>query len=250
VSRAFAERFWPGEDALGKGIAPNGWTDQPFYHIIGVVDDVFSGSLEEPPAQVVYYPIVHIPSENRRPWAAGAMSLVVRTSLADPASIFPAVRAAVAEVDPTIPLANAEPMSTIVARSMARLTFTMSLLVLASLVALALAAVGLYGVIAYIVSRRTRELGVRLALGALPRQVAALVVSGSLRMVGAGMIAGVAAALAMTRLMRGILFEVPATDVATYAIAIGVLVVVSLLASWLPARQAARVDPMTAMRAE
>jgi putative ABC transport system permease protein len=250
VSRAFAERFWPGERAIGKNIAPNGWTDQPFYHVVGVVDDVYSSLLEESPALAVYYPIVHIPSENRRPWGAHVMSLVVRTSLADPASIFPAVRAAVAEVDPSIPLANAEPMTMIVARSMARLTFTMSLLVLASVVALVLAAVGLYGVIAYIVTRRTRELGVRLALGALPRQLAALFVRGSIRMVGLGMLAGTAAALALTRVMRGILFDVPATDPTTYVISIAVLATVSLLASWLPARRAARVDPMIAMRVE
>jgi predicted permease len=250
VSRAFAERFWPGEDPIGKGVSPNGWTDQPFYHVVGVVGDVYSSSLEEPPALAIYYPIVHIPSENRRPWSARAMSLIVRTSEADAVSVFPAIRAAVAEIDPAIPLANAEPMSAIVARSMGRLTFTMSLLVLASVVALVLSAVGLYGVIAYIVTRRTRELGVRLALGAMPRQVAALVVGGSIRMVGVGVITGTAAAFALTRLMRGVLFGVPASDPLTYAAAIGVLAAVSVFASWLPARRAARVDPMVAMRVE
>lgn len=250
VSQAFAERFWPGEDPLGKRVAPNGWTDQPFYNVVGVVGDVRSSSVEEPPAIVIYYPIVSIPSETRIPWSANYMHLVVGTSLDDPASIFPAIRQAIADIDPSIPLANVETVASIVDRSMGRLSFTMTLLGLAAIVALVLAAVGLYGVISYIVSRRTRELGVRIALGAAPRQVAALVLTGSLRTVLAGTVTGTAAALALTRLMRGLLYGVAATDPLTFAIAITILSAVSLLASWLPVRRAARVDPMIAMRTD
>ena len=250
VSSAFAERFWPGEDPIGKGVTPNGWADQPYYRVVGVVGDVYSASLEEPPAPVIYYPVVYLANDDRQPWSARAMSLVVRTSLPDPASIFPAVRTALAGIDPEIPLANAEPMSAILARSMGRLTFTMTLLVLSATLALVLAAVGLYGVIAYVVTRRMRELGVRLALGATGGQVTALVVRSWFRMIATGVIAGTVAALALTRLLRGILYGVPETDPATYALAIAVLAAVSLAASWLPARRAARVDPMVAIRVE
>jgi len=250
VSQSFAERFWPGENPIGKRIAPNGWTDQPFYNVVGVVGDVHSSSVEEAPAIVVYYPIVNIPSETRIPWSANYMHLVVGTSLGDPALVFPAIRQAIADIDPSIPLANVETMAAIVDRSMGRLSFTMTLLALASVVALVLAAVGLYGVISYIVSRRTRELGVRIALGAEPRQVASLVLAGSLRTVIAGTLAGTAAALALTRLMQSLLFGVATTDPLTFAAAISILMAVSLLASWLPVRRAARVDPMIAMRTD
>jgi putative ABC transport system permease protein len=250
VSQAFAERFWPGVDALGKRVAPNGWTDQPFYNVVGIVGDVHSTSIEESPALVVYYPVVNIPSETKIPWSANYMHLVIRTSLSDPAAVFPAVREAIAGVDPSIPLANTETLASIVDRSMGRLSFTMTLLALASIVALVLAAVGLYGVISYLVTRRTRELGVRIALGAAPGQVAALVMGGSLRTVAVGVVAGTIAALALTRLMRSLLFGVAPTDPLTFASAITVLMAVSVLASWLPVRRAARVDPMIAMQSD
>jgi putative ABC transport system permease protein len=250
VSRAFAEKFWPGENAIGKGVAPNGWRDQPFYHVVGVTGDVYSSSLEEPPALVAYYPIVYIPSETKRPWSPFYNHLVVKTSLADPASIFAQVRATINELDPTIPVANAELLETTVARSMSRLSFTMTMLALAATVALVLAAVGLYGVIAYIVSRRTREIGVRVALGAQPSGVAMLVLGGSIRMVALGLGIGCIGALALTGLMRSLLYGVQATDPLTYAAAIVVLSAVSLFASWVPARRAAKVDPMVAMRTE
>ncbi len=249
VSKSFADRFWPGEDAVGKRIAPNGWTNPPFYTVVGVVGDVYSSSLEEPPAIVAYYPIACIPG-NKQPWSARVVSLAVRTSLADPASVFSAVRKAVADVDPAIPLSNAGTMSSIVDHSMGRLSFTMTLLGLAAFLALLLAAIGLYGVISWIVTRRTRELGVRVALGARPRQVAALVIGNSLRMVLLGAGAGTIGALALTGLMRSLLFGVQPTNPLTYAIAISVLAGVSLLASWLPARRAARVDPLVAMRTD
>jgi putative ABC transport system permease protein len=250
VSRAFADRFWPGENAVGKRVAPNGWTNQPFYNVVGVVGDVHSTSVEETPALVVYYPVVNIPSETKIPWSANYMHLVIRTSLSDPVAVFPAVREAIAGIDPSIPLANTETMGSIVDRSMGRLSFTMTLLALASIVALALAAIGLYGVISYLVTRRTRELGVRIALGAAPGQVAFLVMAGSLRTVALGIVAGTIAALALTRLMRSLLFGVAATDPLTFATAITILVAVSILASWLPVRRAARVDPMIAMQAD
>ncbi|HEX7049890.1 MAG TPA: ABC transporter permease [Longimicrobiales bacterium] len=246
VSRAFAERFWPGEDPIGKRVAP-GSRSAPFYRVVGVVGDVYASSVEEAPAVAIYYPIVPAPGSGG--WGS-ARYLVVRTELADPASLFPAIRRIVADLDPAIPLANVDEMQTIVDRSMSRQSFTLALLALAAGVALALAAIGLYGVVSYVVTRRTGEIGVRIALGAQARQVERLVVAGSLRLVLAGLVAGTGAALLLTRLLRGMLFGIEPTDPIAYIAAATLLAGVAGFASWLPARRAARVDPMVALRAE
>jgi predicted permease len=247
VSRAFAERFWPGEDPIGKGVKSAG-TSPPFYHVVGVVGDVVSTSLDEPPAIAIYYPVVGIPPE--RWWFANEMYVVVRTAVAEPVSLLPAIRRAVAEVDPAIPLANAEEMQAIVDRSMSRLSFTMVLLGVAGGVALLLAAIGLYGTISYVVARRTNEIGVRIALGAEPSAVQRLVVSASLRLALIGLGLGFIVALVLTRVLRGLLFGVAPTDPASYAGAMALLAAVAVLAAWFPARRAARVDPMVALRTE
>src|SRR5690606_27873867 len=139
------------------------------------------------------------------PFGGVRMLPVVRTELADPASLLPAIRRAVAELDPAVALANVEELQTAVDRSMGRQSFTLSLLGLAAVIALALAAIGLYGVVAYVVARRTAEIGVRIALGARPRQVEGLVVAGSFKLVVAGLAGGTIAALLLTRLLRGLL---------------------------------------------
>jgi predicted permease len=252
VSRAFAERFWPGEDPIGKGVAPRGRTVPPFFHVVGVVGDVPANSLDGAPAIAIYYPIVHKPPEegNWDWWRPTSLNLVIRTELADPASILPAVRGAVETVDPTAPVANARSLEQIVAESTARITFTSILLGIAALTALFLAAVGLYGVLSYVVSGRTREIGIRLAVGAVPANVQRLVVSQSLGLVAIGLVAGLALSIATTRIMEGLLFGVAPTDLATIVGAVALLTIVALLASWIPARRAARVDPAVALRLE
>lgn len=252
VSQAFAERFWPGENPIGKGVAPNGRTVPPFYHVVGVVGDVPASSLDGATAVAVYYPISYLgPSEGRWSWwFPTSMNLVVRTALADPASILSSVRRAIESVDPTIPLANARSLEQVVAESMARVTFTSILLGIASAMALFLAAVGLYGVLAYIVRGRTREIGIRLAIGALPASVQRMVISQSLGLVAVGLVVGLALALAGTRAVEGLLFGVASTDPATWTGAVILLTAVSLLASWIPARRASRVDPVVALRME
>lgn len=248
VSEAFADRFWPGEDPIGKGVAPNGRVDGPFYRVVGVVGDVYSSSVQEEPVLAIYYPTVPVAGVGR--FGNLSMHLVVRTTLADPASLFPAIRRIVAELDPAVPLANLQEMETIVARSMSRHTFTLVLLGIAALVALALAAIGLYGVIAYVVTRRTAEIGVRIALGARPRQVERLVVAGSVRLVLAGLAVGTVAALLLTRLLRALLYGVEPTHPTAYVAAALLLSGVAACASWIPARRAARVDPIVALRVE
>lgn len=156
----------------------------------------------------------------------------------------------VSEIDPAIPLANAEEMRTLVARSMSRMSFTIVLLGVAGGVALGLAAIGLYGTVSYVVARRTNEIGVRMALGARPAEVQRLVVRSSVRWTAAGVSAGLVVAFGLTRLLRGLLFGVGPTDPLSYAGAIIVLTTVALLAGWVPARRAARVDPVVALRAE
>ena len=164
--------------------------------------------------------------------------------------MLPAVRRIVREIDSTVPLSNARTMEAIVSEAMASTSFTMTLLGIAATVALLLGAIGLFGVISYVVSQRTREIGVRVALGARGEDVQRMIVRQGVTVLIGGVAIGLVGAFALTRLMGAILYEVSATDPWTFAGAPVVLVAVSLLASWLPARRATKVDPVTALRAE
>ncbi len=248
VSRAFAQQFWPGEDPIGKGVAPSGRQEGPFYRVVGVVGDVYSSSLEEDPAVAIYYPIVRIPESAG--WWPNYMNLVVKTGLSDPLSVYPAIRQAVRDVDPSIPVANPLEVRNLLAESMSRVTFTLVLLGVAAGIALVLAAIGLFGVVSYLVARRRNEIGLRIALGAQSLQVEGMVVVGSLKLVVVGLGLGLAIAYGVSRVLGSLLFGVEPTDPAAY-LAAGVLVTsVALLASWIPARRAAGVDPLDALRAE
>lgn len=249
VSRAFAERFWPGEDAIGKGVGPNGHSTPPFYRVIGVVGDVHAESLGTQKAIAIYYPVTRIPDTPgwSPPYTA---RLVVRTFIADPSSLVPAIRRAVNEVDPSVPLANAEEMQVILDRSMSRVSFVMVLLGISAAVALFLAAVGLYVVVSYLVARRTHEIGLRIALGARRSAVERYVVGRSFGPVIAGLVIGTVVARLLAQLLRGLLFGVEPSNPATYVASAAILAIVAALASWLPARRAARLDPTVALRAE
>lgn len=250
VSQAFAERFWPGEDPIGKGINPSGRTVEPYYRVIGVVGDIPKETVEGDPAMAIYYPIVPDPNTpgNWGGFATFRMSLAVRTAVGDPLSVFGAIRGVVADVDDAAPVVNATRLEDRLAESMARVTFVSVLLQIAAGVALLLAAVGMYGVISYLVGRRTREIGMRLALGARPDQITAKIVSGSTVLATVGLAVGVALALVSGRVLESLLHGVAPGDPLVLAVAGLILGVIAILASWIPARRAARVDPAEALR--
>ena len=178
------------------------------------------------------------------------MSLVVKTSMPNPLHLTPQIRRAVQSVDPTVPVAHVASMETIIRSSIARFRFTSVLLGISAGVALLLAAVGLYGVVSYVVSRRTREIGIRIAIGARPSAVSREVVRRSLVLVASGLAAGLVIAVVATRAMRGLLYDVEPTHPTTFLGAAVVLALVASVASWIPARRAAQVDPVEALRAE
>jgi ABC-type antimicrobial peptide transport system permease subunit len=177
------------------------------------------------------------------------LSFVVRSDAKDLQQLGAAIRRIVGEMDPRVPVSDVQPMDVIVAKSMAQTSFTMLLLAIAATIALVLSAVGIYGVISYLVGQRRAEIGIRMALGAQIAQVGRMVVGQSLAMVALGVGAGVLSAVAVTRVLRALLFEVSPTDPIVIAVSAIALLAVALLASYAPARRAARVDPVEALRA-
>jgi predicted permease len=246
VSRAFAERWWPGQSPLGRRVRL-GFPDEPWSEIVGLVGDVQYTSLEAPAEEIVYWPAtVGIPAS---PQPTRAMDVVIRTT-ADPLAFVSVLRREVQAINPRIPISNPETMADRFDRATARTSFTMSLLGAASVIALVLGLVGIYGVISYVVSQRTREIGVRMALGASAPLVRDMVVRQGLVLAGVGVGLGLIAAGALSSVMSSLLFGVSAIDPITYGTVSAAMVVVALAASWIPARRAAGVDPSRALRQE
>lgn len=257
VSRAFADRFWPGEDPIGKGVGPSGRTIEPFYHVVGVVGDVPQRSDDGTPplsqnAIAIYYPGVH--NSNTEGWWGywwpGAMDLVVKTEGVEATSLLPAIRQAVSQIDAEIPLANAGVLSDVVDEATAGVSFLSTLMIVSALAALLLAAIGLYGVVSWVVSQRTREIGMRLAIGAAPSEVVRGVMGRTMRLALAGLAVGIPLAVFTSRVGRSVLVGVEPTSPTAYLAAVGVVALVSALAAWMPARRAARIDPAESLRAE
>lgn len=250
VSRSLAESYWPGESAIGKGIraagAPNAEEGEAWTRVVGVVDDVYELGLNEDPPEMTYYPWSSRIG-GREPVPA-AMRFVVRAP--DAAGLAGAVREAVGAVDPNLPVSNVETLETLIARSQQERVFVMALLAVAAALALLLGAVGLYGVVAYMVAQRQRELAIRLAIGAQASDVRGLVIGEAVWMSAAGVVIGIAAAAALTRRMQALLYETSPVDPVVFVGVSAVLVASCLLASWLPARRGARIDPMGALRVE
>ena len=246
VSRAFAARWWPDQSAVGKRIAPGGPGGE-WWQIVGVVENTRNRSLEEDPEEMIYYPtLVGEPAE---PNAIRSRDLVVRVA-GDAGAFLPVLRREVQELNPRIPLANPQTMQQVVASSASRTSFTMAVLSAASLVALLLGVVGIYGVVSYVVSQRTREIGVRMALGASRRVLQGMVVRQGMALAGIGVALGLIGAFAGSRILASLLYGVSATDPFTYAAVAALLAGVAMLASWIPARRAAAVDPGIALRNE
>ncbi|HLW80470.1 MAG TPA: ADOP family duplicated permease [Candidatus Acidoferrales bacterium] len=236
VDQALANRFWPGQSALGKQI---GWDSKgPWNTIIGVVGAVRSHTLARETKGTLYFPAYY-----------PGMSLVVR-SASNPGAIAGAIREQLEKLDPTQAVYSVKTMGERVSESVAQQRFASSLLALFAALALALAAVGLYGVMAYIVAQRTHEIGIRMALGAQRGDVLRLVIGQGARLTLAGIATGVVAAIGLTRLMASLLYGVTPTDPMTFIGVAIVLAGVALLACYVPARRAMRVDPMVALRYE
>ena len=244
INQALAQQNFSGESPIGKRLN-FGNTDenkQPiWFEIVGIVANVRSLELKEEPRPELYFSSLQDPS-----WP---MSLVIRTSI-EPEALAPAVRQAVTEVDKSVPISDVKAMDHVVTESVMEPRFNMVLLTLFSSIALLLSAAGIYGVTAYTVTQRTHELGIRLALGAQLRDVLTLIMRQGVIVILVGLVIGLAASFAFMRLLRSLLFGVTATDPVTFAAITLLLTVVALLACYIPARRATKVDPMVALRYE
>jgi predicted permease len=251
VTRALADRLWPGEDPIGKGITTNGGPDSPFgyYPVTGVIPELRAAGLDQPPSEAVFYPASERVADVQ--WGAlHDLEYTVKTTLADPVSLVGAIRQVLSELNPDVPLVAPMTMRTVVEQSMARTAFVMTLLSLAGGMALLLSAVGIYGVISYLVAQRRGEIGVRMALGARVPQVARLVVGQSLALVAVGVVLGLLGAVVGMRLLQAVLYDVSPTDPGILMAVSGLLLAIAAVASVGPARRAARVQPVEVLRAE
>ena len=244
VSESFARRFFPDQDPVGKRIDFS-WHTSGMQEIVGVAGEVKHEGLDEPALPAIYL------AYRQQPTLAKVMgrTLVIRTAGA-PQALMLAVREQVAALDHDLPISSLRTMDDVLEGSLSTRRLTTSLLTVLAAVALLLAAVGLYGLISYLVTQRTQEIGIRMALGARRAHVLRQVATRGFVLALAGTVCGLAASFGLARLMSGLLFEVTATDPPTYAAVPVVLLAVALLASLLPAHRASRLDPMAAMRAE
>jgi putative ABC transport system permease protein len=240
VGEEMARRYWPGLDPIGRSFhwhSVNG----PRLTVIGVAGDIRNRSLETAPAPVVY-----------RPAAAfrfNPMYVTVRTE-SDPTAQVAAIRGAIRSIDPNVPVTNIRTVEEIVAMSIGSQRFNMFLLGSFAAVALILACVGLFGVMSYLVSQRTHDIGVRLALGAVPGDIFRLVVGRGMALASGGASIGLAAAFWLSGSLEALLFQIKPTDLLTFATVVIVLLAVALVACAVPARRATRVDPVIALRYE
>lgn len=241
VSEAFVRKYLPNQEPLGTKISCDMDDNNPFGEIIGVVGDVKEGSLDKAPDPTVYYVHAHL--------AYGGMFFVMKTEN-DPLALAASAGKVIHNLDPEQPIAEVRPMQQIIRETFARQQFSATLLAGFSLASLLLAAVGIYGVLAYSVSQRTREIGVRIALGAEPGSIMGLIVSDGARVALVGAAIGLAGAMALSGLLKGLLFDISPRDPVTFIFAPLALITVALLAAYVPARRAAHLAPMEALRTE
>jgi predicted permease len=246
ISETLARRLWPDEEALGKRLNI-GFSGETWREVVGVAGDVKQQEIGEQSSPAVYQPLLQVLVSRR--WMLGDLTFAIRTS-AQPQSFAGGLRSELQSVDKQLPLYDLAPMEQVIAQKVADPRFYMLLLSSFSALALILAAAGIYGVISYAVTQRTHEIGIRMALGAEADDVLKLVIGQGMRLVLAGLAIGLAGALALTRVLSGFVYQVSVTDPVTFALLSALLVAVALLACYLPARRATKVDPMSALRCE
>jgi putative ABC transport system permease protein len=240
INETAARRLWPNEDPLGKRIRLGGITS-PLRTIVGVVGDVSHYGLEKPVDLQAYLPHAQ--------WTNSFLQLMVRTQT-DPAALVGPVRQAIRAQDPDQPADSFKTMRELISDSVAERRFTLILIAGFAAIALLMASIGIYGVVAYLVSQRTQEIGIRMALGAGRRDVLAMILKQGMRWAAIGLAIGLIAAFGLSRLLSGFLFGITPTDPLTFFVIALLLTMVALLACWIPARRAAKVDPMVALRQE
>jgi predicted permease len=245
VNSTMARTFWPNESAIGKHVRPNSGSKDPWSTVVGVVDDVKNAGLDRPAGAEMY--LAYRQAEN---FALTDMYVVMRARSGDSRNLVGAVRERLNAMDSSLPLSDVRMMEDVMERAQARPRFLTLLLTLFSVTALAIATVGIYGVVSYSVARRTKEFGLRMVLGAQGGDVLALVMKQGAGMVLIGLAAGLVTAFALTRLMASVLFAVAPTDAETFAGVTALLAAVALAACYVPARRATRVDPMQTLRYE
>ncbi len=242
VNQTTARTYWPGESALGHRVKPGFQGD--WRTVVGVVEDVKNAGLDKPTATELYIPYLQTAGQGLR------TGYVIVRAKGDPARMVGPSRGVIHEIDSSLPVAEVRTMDEVLSSAQARPRFLTLLLTMFSGVALVLAAVGIYGVISYSVAQRTNEFGIRMAMGAGPRDVLRMVLGQGLLLGLSGVALGAAGALALTRLIRGLLFGISSFDPLTFVVMAALLTAVTLVACWVPARRATRVDPMVALRYE
>jgi putative ABC transport system permease protein len=244
INQALARRFWQGSP-IGRRVNPGFANPKVWSTIVGIVEDTKNAGMDKPAAPELYLQANQVAQFG----LSTNMNFVVRTD-GDPQTLAGSIRGAVREVDPSLPVYGLRPMSEVVARSMVQPRFLSLLLATFAGIALFLAAIGIYGVMAYAVAQRTQEIGVRMALGAQRLHVLRLVFGQGFVLLAIGTAIGLGGAFALTRLMHNLLFEITPTDPLTYSGVVVLLAVVALFACYIPARRATRVDPLVALRYE
>jgi len=249
VSENMAREFWHDpRAAIGKRVRPTLKDD--WREVIGVVADLRDEGVDQKAPGIVYWPLLQKNFESSATYVFRSVAFVVRTPRAGSSALLQDLQKAVASVNSNLPLADVKTLESVYDRSLARTYFTLVLLAIAGGMALLLGLIGIYGVISYSVSQRTREIGIRLALGAPLQNVTRMFVRHGLVLSGAGVVFGLTGALVLTRLMKSVLYDVSPSDPLTYAGVSAGLVLAAALASYLPARRATKVDPVEALRAE
>jgi putative ABC transport system permease protein len=248
VNQATVRRYWPDQDPLGQRFVRLDDDREGVVEIVGVVPDVRHFGLAQSHAPELFMPMLQATPMHWQ-WLDRSMIALARTS-GDPESAAGAIRQAVRTLDDQLPLYNLRSMEQLRAESTGNQRVGLALIGSFAAVALALASIGVYGVMAFMVAGRSREIGIRLALGAKPRHVRRMILRDGAALTAIGVVVGLIAALALTRMMEAQLFETPATDPVTFLTVAAVIAIAAMLACWVPARRTTRVDPVVALRAE